>query len=314
MKRLTGTIGVLFAVLGSLSWNARAAATPPGPNGRILYTVDSRDCDDCHLTTIDPDGTDAVRIGGFVSSWSPDGTKIASSANAPDGRLATAIMDPDGSNRVVFDLVDPTLDYGCLVWFPDASRLLCEGFDEQRPHRADGIFSIDASDGSDLTRITSNPYGGGDLPGDVSPDGTRVVFQRGDPSRRHRQAALWIADIDGGNEHRISHWLGGFMCCAPSWSPDGSRILFANKGVLRTVAPDGTDEQVIPIDPGAGFSFLWQPTWSPDGARVLFVMYRTTSDQVDLYTAAADGSDLVQLTDTPRIEGFADWGSAPVME
>jgi len=314
MKQLTRIAVILSAALGSLWPNADAVATPAGQNGRILYTVDSRDCDDCHLTTIDPDGTDVERIGGFISSWSPDGTKIATNTNAPDGRMTTAIMDPDGSDQVVFDLVDPTLTYGCLTWLPDASRLLCEAFDEQRPHRAHGIFSVDASDGSDLTRVTSNPYGGDDLLRDVSPDGTRFVFTREDRSRPHRPFALWVADIDGGNEQRISRWLGGFMCCSPSWSPDGSRILFANKGVLRTIAPNGTDEQAIPIDPGAGFSFLWQATWSPDGARVVFAMYRSTSEHVDLYTAAGDGSDLVQLTDTPRIEGFADWGSAPVID
>ena len=40
-----------------------------------------------------------------------------------------------------------------------------------------GIYTVRASDGGDMTQITSNPVGG-DIPGEYSPDGTRLVFKR----------------------------------------------------------------------------------------------------------------------------------------
>lgn len=288
-------------------------ATVPGPNGRILFNVDSRHCDDCHLTTIDPDGTDSVRIEGFISSWSPDGGRIATVSNAPDGRIAPAVMDADGSGFTLFDLDDPTLSYACLAWLPDGSLLLCEGWDETRPHRPSGVFQIDSTDGSGLARVTSNPYGGGDIPSDVSPDGSRFVFAREDPSRHHRHISIWIADIDGSNQVRISPWLEGFLCCQPDWSPDGSTIVYSAKGQPVTVAPDGTDRQVVELDPAVGDSYSFQPHWSPDGTRIVLAVFRRPESQSDIWTIAADGTDPIQVTDSGRSEQWPDWGPSPTV-
>jgi Tol biopolymer transport system component len=299
---------------GSVLGPTVAMAKAPGPNGRILYTYDTRHCDDCHLTTIDPDGTDPVEISdAFAARWSPDGTRLVTGYLTDDGRIATVVMDADGSNRTEFDIPDPTLNLGCAPWFPDGATVLCEGWDDVHRHRAAGLFTVDASDGSDLTRLTRNPFGGHDLPGDVSPDGERVVFLRENPTRNHRDIGLFVAEADGSDPTRITGWLNGSACCQVSWSPDGSTILFAHKGRLRTIAPDGTGSTPIELDVGEGFTFAFQPGWSPDGTRIVFCLYVGTTDQVDLFTAAADGSNLVQLTDTPQEDGFPDWGPAPVV-
>jgi hypothetical protein len=39
-------------------------------------------------------------------------------------------------------------------------------------------------------------------------------------------------------------------------------------------------------------------------------MYLRRTNQVDIFTVAADGSALEQVTDTKREDGFADWGPA----
>jgi len=312
-------VGTLVMVL-AIAWSVVAAATPavatvPGSNGRILYTFDTRDCDDCHLTTIDPDGTDATEIpDAFAARWSPDGARLATGGLTDDGRITTVVMDADGSNRTTFDIPDPTLNLGCIVWFPDGARLLCEGWDEVHPHRAPGMFSVDATDGGDLVRLTRSPFGGHDIPGDVSPDGSRIVFLRENPKRAHRQLGLFVADADGSDATRIAGWLNGSACCQASWSPDGSTILFAHKGRLRTIAPDGTGNEAIALDTGDGFAFAFQPGWSPDGTHIVFCLYLEATDRLDLFTASADGSDLFQLTDTRKEDGFPDWGSHPTVD
>jgi TolB protein len=228
-----------------------------------------------------------------------------------DHRLGTLVMSADGSDVTVFPIPDPTLFLPCAQWSPDGKKLLCEGWDETNPGRLPGLFTIDSSDGSHVTRLTTNTLGGHDIPGDFSPDGSRIVFLRENPSHGRGTIALFVANADGSDAHRISGWKDHTACCQASWSPDGTRILFAFGGRLRTIRPDGTSLKTVKVDSGAQFYFLANPTWSPDGTHIAFVMWTSNTGEFDLFTVAADGSDLVQLTDTHREEGFPDWGTAP---
>ncbi|MDP9299806.1 MAG: hypothetical protein M3P10_06055 [Actinomycetota bacterium] len=63
----------------------------------------------------------------------------------------------------------------------------------------------------------------------------------------------------------------------------------------------------IPIRTGGDYSFACGPSWSPDGANIVFSLYLETKGQVDLFTARADGTHLVQVKKTLRNEEFADW-------
>jgi Tol biopolymer transport system component len=233
----------------------------------------------------------------------------------PDGRVEPVLIDVADGSRTEFSIDDPTLNLGCFVWLRDQSRLLCEGWDDVTPDVAAGMFSVDATDGSDGVRLTSNPYGGHDIPQDLSPDGSRIVFLRENPQRDHRPIGIFVSNLDGSDAVRLGGWRSRSICCAVSWAPDGSSILFAAKGTLHTVAPDGSSHTDIAVDDGGGFSFIFDPRWSPDGTRIVFSMYLGDTDRVELYTAAANGTDLVQLTETPRaFEGAADWGQAPPVE
>jgi hypothetical protein len=40
-------------------------------------------------------------------------------------------------------------------------------------------------------------------------------------------------------------------------------------------------------------------------------MYVGRNGQDDIFTADPDGTDLIQVTDTPGHEGQVDWGTAP---
>lgn len=298
-----------FASLGAVDL---AQAEVPGQNGRIAYVVDSKRCDDCHVFTVAPDGTDRVKVtdravGG--PEWSPDGMRLIVPAFASDGRVSTATMAADGSGFAVFDIPDPTLNVACWGWSPDGERLACESWDETRPHRASGIFTVDSTDGKGLERLTSNPFRSADLTGDFSPDGSRYAFTRINDQRKHGTSAVFVVNADATGVTRLTPWTMG-ACCSVSWSPDGERLLFDAGGTFYTMKPDGSDVTSITLDTGEGFAFPFDPSWSPDGTRVVFSMYLERLDQVDIFTAAADGSDLVQLTDTNREDGWADWGPA----
>ena len=302
-------IGITMAIgVSGLATKAAAAATPP-TNGRILFVQDTKDCDDCNLKSVEPDGTGTLRLPGSAGSYSPDGSRIAAGTETADGRIATLVMNADGSD--VTPLTPPgTLNAGCSTWAPDGRTLLCEVWDDVHPAHLPGLFTMD-SDGSDLTRLTTNTLGGHDIPTDYSPDGSQVLFLREDPNHGRHTLALFVANADGSGAHRISPYLNDSACCQARWSPDGSRILFASQGRLRTITPDGTSMKTIKFDTGAQFYFEAAPAWSPDGTHVAFVMFTSNTGEFDLYTIAADGSGLTQLTDTHREEGFPDWGTAP---
>ena len=58
-----------------------------------------------------------------------------------------------------------------------------------------GLYTIRSSDGSDLTRITSN-LGGQDIPIDYSPNGEQIVFGRRDPNRSSKvDSALFVVNV-----------------------------------------------------------------------------------------------------------------------
>jgi TolB protein len=82
----------------------------------------------------------------------------------------------------------------------------------------------------------------------------------------------------------------------PSWSPDGSRILYVQFGAgMRTVAADGSDLRVVSTDPFDRF-----PAWGPDG-DIAFV------NGFDLWLSDADGGNRRRLTTTPAWEFGASW-------
>ena len=90
----------------------------------------------------------------------------------------------------------------------------------------------------------------------------------------------------------------------PSWSPDGSKIVFSSYTTDGNITnyfmdADGSNRQQIEAWTG------WDPTWSPDGTEILFGAYGDSS--ADIFVVNADGSDLRNLTNNDFDEGFAAW-------
>jgi Tol biopolymer transport system component len=286
-----------------------AGAKAPGTNGRIAFERGNG-----FVFTVNPDGSNVQQLVPYqtcCAHWSPDGGKISIGALTDDGRITTATVNPDGSNYEVKTIPDPTLNLGCGAWSPDGDRFACEGWDDVRPDRAAGLFSVRTADFGGLVRLTTNPYGGHDIPGDYSPDGTRIVFLRDNPLQPQGQTAVFVANSDGTSLRQITPWaLHG--CCSVTWSPDGTTILFDARGSLYAVSPDGSDLRKIPVGVHDGRSHAFVAGWSPDGKRIGFTLCLQKRQQCDVYTMKRDGTDVVQVTNTPQFKEFDDWGPSPV--
>jgi Tol biopolymer transport system component len=315
-------LGSVFGAMGT------AEAKVPGDNGAIAFTLSDPGTGDPHTHVVAADGSDGaglpIDIPDGNARWSPDGSRLVM-FTLTDLGLRPGIFHADGSGLDVLAIpgLPSTLDVGPCIWTPAGDRILCRATNFATPDsNFDGIYSI-ADDGTDPVRLTVNPFppagdfGGGDLPGDVSPDGRQFVFMRAKPgppqSRGHDQsAALFVANIDGSGLRQLTQYglANSHDESAVSWSPDAKTILFGSaRGGLFTIHPDGTKLASVPIR-GAGTStFAAEPNWSPDGRLIVFTLFTRSAGQRDIYTIKADGTALNRLTTTGNVD-WPDWGPA----
>ena len=151
------------------------------------------------------------------------------------------------------------------------------------------MYTIRASDGKGLTRITRNP-GGDDYPLAYSPDGSQLLLDRMDPSRGEpANHALFVTPISGGQPHRITPW--GYTDDYANWSPDGRTIVFGTDGSLYRVSPEGQGlaEITLEMPDGSHADDAFDVSFSPNGERILFSL---GSPEPGIYTARPDGRDV----------------------
>jgi Tol biopolymer transport system component len=168
------------------------------------------------------------------------------------------------------------------------------------------IYSM-KPDGSDVKRLTNRagPDGGPFF----SHDGRQIVF-RGRPLSdgpelteyrellkeglwRPTQLELFVMDRDGGNLRQLTR-LGGANF-APSWHPDGKRIIFAS----NIGDPKGRDFDIYLINvDGSGLervtfndTFDGFPMFSPDGRHLVFASNRNARTEGETNVFIADWKD-----------------------
>jgi Tol biopolymer transport system component len=285
-------------------------ATDPKPLGAgelIAFERVAPGAEERALYAVRPEGGEPrlLRSPGDYPHWSPDGSKLAFTAclNPPDCTTGVALLERSTGDVHGFSMPDPDLFTACAVWAPSGRELACEGLSEGDPTR-NGVYTVRASDGKGLTRITRNP-GGEDAPLAYSPDGSHLLLDR--TSREGAtNHALFVTPISGGQPRRITPW--GLTDDYASWSPDGRTIVFGTNGSLYRVSPEGQGLARISLKmtDGSSATNAFDVSFSPDGRRIVFSL---GTPEPGIYTARLDGSDVKQLTTAE--DHHANWGAAP---
>ena len=98
----------------------------------------------------------------------------------------------------------------------------------------------------------------------------------------------------------------------PAWSPNGAKVVFERHAGLNSdiwiANADGSNATQLTANAGDDL----RPSWSNTGARIVFASDRdATPGTYDLFVMNADGTNQVNITDTPTIdESYPAWSPA----
>lgn len=200
--------------------------------------------------------------------------------------LALAACNPAPSNgRIVFI---STYNETEIVNYPDHAN----------------IFSMHP-DGSDLIQLTDGYLAYPDNPGPkslapkvlaCSPDDTRIIFSSG-------FNMLYLIDVRDYSEDLPGVTPIGFGAIR-DWSPDGRYIYTTTDHdfnvywleISENAEELNNSEKQLFVQNRMYYGFIW----SPDGATIAFVDDENPSANLDIYLADADGSNIINLTNTPN--------------
>lgn len=150
------------------------------------------------------------------------------------------------------------------------------------------IFTMNP-DGSERTQITIDE--GGNYEPAWWRDGAKIAFVK----LTETGTSIYVMNADGTDQVKLTDEGRN-----PSWSPDGSRIVFNSLGIVVMNA-DGSNSANITNNPGDA-----QPAWSPDGLNIAFV--RGDGGQSNLHLMNPDGSNQRKLTrGQGRFENSPAW-------
>jgi hypothetical protein len=202
------------------------------------------------------------------------------------------VVNPDGSNlQRVADGLDP-------AWSPSGDTI---AFTRWRSPW--GVYLIRPDGGGEERVVDGNRFK------EVAwaPGGRKLAFTLNQGSSGPQEVCffgycftipayslgqIWVADLDSGALESLP--LDDQVVHAPTWDPDGGRIVYAGERGLSWIDLDTDDTGRF-----AGSS-AWDgsPAYSPDGQRIAFM--GRAHDRWEIFVMNADGARRRQLTQSDR--------------
>ena len=262
-------------------------------------------------------------VGDGFPTLSPDGTRVAFDSSRRRGEgdpLNTSdlfVMNADGSDQQF------VVRGSSATWSPDGTHLAfhASASGTRLPIKPDpgaatadsDIFIIDGDDGlrshGRPRNLTNNPSAIDD-DADWSPDGKTIIFTSHavtDNPMNSVTAEIYSMNVDGtGQPTRLTNNTEEER--APSWSPDGTRIVFQCRlngpdFEICVMNADGTGQNAVTSNDLPDLT----PTWSPDARRIVFHRPVGGAARFQLFSIGVDGTGETQLTSPPGFNAFPNW-------
>ncbi len=236
-------------------------------------------------------------------SISPDGTEVVFVSYPP--AQAANILKLDIAKRQIERLTHNAkkdIRYEYLDWSPDARKILFIMI-TPTPEGSKTDLCVTDTDGREIRHILQPDPTTRILNPSWSPDSNHIIYRQ--------DFRIFIIDDNGNNvvnvpQDRFKH---GFL---PAWSPKRTQIGYIE--IVTTSQPPPNPLQiymmnlaaanVIPLTSGGDEDRI-PLAWHPDGQRILFVTL--TTQWSDLFVMDNNGENIINLTQTPELEGNASW-------
>ena len=268
-------------------------------NRHVIASLQLTRSEPHHLYEVDVDSGAVSQVTASPGVYqtepavSPDGQRIIYHESQPDMQMVSVSLADATVTRLI-----ATHNESMPAW-SSGQRLMVYTSFRNGPQE---IWLRDA-DGNDRPLVGESAFPPGTTnwwqTPSLSPDGTRVIFNRITTSRENR---LWISSVSEGPPVRLTNWenheFGG------AWSPDGSRFVFKARGekngtsnrqlcVVKTTgqASPSVIQTIAKEDEGL-------PDWSPTGEWITF-----RDQQGSWGLVSPDGSKTVTLgkINTPHL-------------
>lgn len=294
-------VAVAAVVAGLLAGPGSAAAVVPGSNGTIVVSkCEDGDggCDHSHIWTVDPASGAEHALTTDASSWdddpavSPDGSRVAFQRCHAVGKCGIAVVDIGGGS--VTDLTPASGYEDNPAFSPDGTRLV---FARQDSTGATHLIVMDAAGGNERP-LTGGP--GSDGHASWSPDGSTIVFEHSDIGVGSQ---IRTVPASGGASAALT---AGTADSAPSFSPDGSQVVFASGPAIQIMDASGANRHALTA-PGANLRDS-EPAFAPDGTQIVFERYSHAAPPTSpLLVMNADGSHRRLISGRSELLFRADW-------
>lgn len=245
----------------------------------------------------------------FEPSWEPGGQRLAF---ANSGGIAVVNADGTGLTQLTSNACGQIL-YPCdfaPAWSPFSERI---AFCSMRSGTTQ-IWMMN-SDGSNLQQITTGLsladtlYRENSCNLRWSPDETQIAFTglTAQGAGGNDQYNVYKMNADGSNVQQLTSCVGNgpfypsSSCVTPVWSPDGTKIMFADDDTIYgdnlqgsgiyTMNPDGTGISPVFLENNW---HNWWPHYSSDGNKIFYTADPSTGPW-GAYSVNPDGTNQTQI-------------------
>jgi TolB protein len=155
------------------------------------------------------------------------------------------------------------------------------------------IYTMDAK-GKQVLRRTAdlpNQYAPIDTEPTVSRNGEKIAWV----STRRLATDIWIMDVTGANQTRLTVAAANTYNISPAFSPDGSKIAFVSNrtGVPHIYVMNADGSNQVQLTTGDNSQQASAPVFSPDGTQIAFATGAPGNIRLGLMNADGTGRKLI---------------------